>query len=178
MQTKIREIIILFLFLFPVSIANEIENHYSNYWINYLTSKGLEKRLSYFIVSQSIYNGIDPKLTISIMEIESNYRIGAVNRKSQAKGLFQIIPSTGDYLCKKYLVDYYDKCKDRIIDPYVNSYLAIKYIRELMSRNTFEQFISIYGGYGRNSTENKYITKLINLLQEKENEKKKTFRIF
>lgn len=178
MQIKIREILILFLFLFPVSIANKTENHYSTYWINYLISKGLEKRLSYFIVSQSIYNGIDPKLIISIMGIESNYRIGAVNRKSQAKGLFQIIPRTGDYLCKKYLVDYYNECTDRIINPYVNSYLAIKYIRELMSRNTFEQSISIYGGYGKNSTKNKYITKLINLLQEKDNEKKKILRIF
>lgn len=69
------------------------------------------------IIKHSKDNSLDPYLVMSIIWVESKFKPEATSRKN-AKGLMQIIPSTGQWIAEQ--LDHEDYEEELLYDPDIN----------------------------------------------------------
>ena len=89
--------------------------------------------------------GIDPLLVLSVMRQESRYDPFA-HSWANARGLMQIIPSTGKMIAKQ--VDYNGFDKDDLFDPQVSIEFGVHHLADLMNRtgNEYKKLASYNAG--------------------------------
>jgi soluble lytic murein transglycosylase-like protein len=83
------------------------------------------------IVAEARRHGLDPKLVLAVMHIESLYDNFAVSDKD-AMGLMQILPSTGAWLAPQLGIAW--RGPQMLFDPIINVRLGVAYLRQLMDR--------------------------------------------
>lgn len=77
-------------------------------------------------------NGLDPFLALAVMRQESLFQPDIVS-PADARGLMQIIPSTGRTIARRLGITNFDP--DNLYDPGINITLGIKYLTDLMNRS-------------------------------------------
>jgi len=87
--------------------------------------------LEAIVEKHSLYYDIDPLLVKAVIEVESNWRIRAVSEKN-ARGLMQILPSTGEELAQELKILFYDESS--LFDPSINIRMGIFYLHKLKLR--------------------------------------------
>lgn len=75
-------------------------------------------------------NGIDPAYAAAVIMAESSYRPEVVS-SANAQGLMQLLPSTGEWIAKKYDETYVEGC---LFDPETNIRYGCWYLGFLVSR--------------------------------------------
>lgn len=87
-----------------------------------------------YVLNASNLVGVDPSLVYSVAKVESNLKTEARNRITGATGLMQILPSTWNYLIKKYR--HLGFTPQDISDPQKNAILGAVYLKDIS--NTIE----------------------------------------
>lgn len=102
----------------------------------------------YVLEASERYPAIPPLLLLSVGEVESGFRPDAVSSK-EAKGLFQIWPSTGRLLARALGWEYRD---DLLLDPARNTEMAALYLDILYATyNDPRLVLAEYNGGPRNA---------------------------
>lgn len=83
------------------------------------------------IVEEAQTHAMDPGLILAIIQVESGCRRHAVSPVG-ARGLMQVMPSTGAAIAKKLSLDW--KGADSLFDPQFNIQLGVAYLAELEQR--------------------------------------------
>jgi soluble lytic murein transglycosylase-like protein len=87
--------------------------------------------LSHALVSESRRYGLDPRLVLAVMHVESRYDSFAVSEKD-AMGLMQILPTTGEWLAAQVGVVW--QGPQTLFDPIANVRLGVAYLSRLLHR--------------------------------------------
>lgn len=85
--------------------------------------------------------GVDPKIVLAIMRVESNFNSNAES-KANAKGLMQILPDTAKHIAKLLKVDFNSV---DLKDPDTNIKFGTYYIKYLMQN--FKNLDTVYAAY-------------------------------
>lgn len=80
---------------------------------------------------ESLRHGIDPRLVVAVIEVESNFDAFAVS-SAGALGLMQLLPSTAEALARRAGVDW--RGARTLFDPVTNVRLGIAYLGEMRDR--------------------------------------------
>jgi len=86
---------------------------------------------------------IDPYFVYSVMRQESMFD-AKIQSPAGARGLLQIMPSTGDFLAKRERIDKFDK--DLLFNAYLNIRLGIRLLNDLSVEHK-DDYIGILGEY-------------------------------
>jgi soluble lytic murein transglycosylase len=86
---------------------------------------------------------IDPFFVYSVMRQESMFD-AKIQSPAGAKGLLQIMPTTGDFLAKREKVDKFNR--DLLFNAYMNIRLGIRYLNDLATEHKGD-YIGILGEY-------------------------------
>jgi soluble lytic murein transglycosylase len=86
---------------------------------------------------------IDPYLIYSVMRQESMFD-AKIQSPAGARGLLQIMPTTGDFLAKREGVEKFDK--DLLYNAYMNIRLGVRYLNDLHQEHKGD-YIGILGEY-------------------------------
>lgn len=98
-----------------------------------------------FIVVRCRYFGLAPAWGLAFAKVESSFRVRAKNPADPSYGLFAVTPMLAqDY---GYVADYRNPTPfeiERLYDPHVNSEIALRHIKNLLSRYSREKAIMAY----------------------------------
>ena len=86
---------------------------------------------------------IDPFLVYSVMRQESMFD-AQITSPAGARGLMQIMPTTGDFLAKSEKVEKYNK--DLLYNAYLNIRLGVRYLNDLYAEYKGD-YIGVLGNY-------------------------------
>lgn len=115
-------IIFSILVLFVVFSASAVK--YALYYMYPTTYSEYVEKYS------ELYN-LDKHLVFSMIKAESGFRADAISPRS-AKGLMQIMDSTGEWAAEKIEIEDFDK--DRLLDPETNIQIGCWYIARLLKQ--------------------------------------------
>lgn len=103
-----------------------------------MTFNGFSYNKSIQSISQEY--GLDCELIKSICKVESNFKTESVSHKG-AVGIMQLMPSTAEWICKKYNMDYRYEC---LFEPEFNIRVGCLYLKDLLSKYPLEWAICAY----------------------------------
>jgi len=86
---------------------------------------------------------IDPYLVYSVMRQESMFD-AKIQSPAGARGLLQIMPTTGEFLAKREGIQNYDK--DLLYNAYLNIRLGVRYLNDLYTEHK-QDYIGVLGEY-------------------------------
>jgi soluble lytic murein transglycosylase-like protein len=87
--------------------------------------------LSHTLVTEARRHGLDPRLVLAVIHVESRYDSYAVSDKN-AMGLMQILPTTGEWLAAQVGVTW--QGPQTLFDPIANVRLGVAYLSRLLER--------------------------------------------
>lgn len=128
---KILMLIVALLVLVNALFFGAIYYGGNNYPINYIEE----------IQKYSDEYGVDPKVVLAIMRVESNFKSDATS-KVNAKGLMQILPDTAKHIAKLMQVDVNSL---DLNDPEINIKIGTYYIKYLTQN--FSNMDTVYAAY-------------------------------
>lgn len=128
---KILMLIVVLLVLVNALFFGAIYYGGNNYPINYIEE----------IQKYSDEYGVDPKVVLAIMRVESNFKSDATS-KVNAKGLMQILPDTAKHIAKLMQVDVNSL---DLNDPETNIKIGTYYIKYLTQN--FSNMDTVYAAY-------------------------------
>jgi soluble lytic murein transglycosylase-like protein len=73
----------------------------------------------------------DPAFVLSVIEVESGFRVGAVSPQG-AVGLMQLIPSTAERVAERYSISY--SGRHSLHDPFTNTSIGVAYLSFLREK--------------------------------------------
>ncbi len=88
-------------------------------------------RIAHTVVEEATRHGLEPRLVLAVMHVESRYDPYAVS-PVDAMGLMQILPSTGEWLAPQVGVAWAGP--QTLFDPILNVRLGVAYLRMLSDR--------------------------------------------
>jgi soluble lytic murein transglycosylase-like protein len=88
-------------------------------------------RLAKVVVHESIRVGVDPLFVTAVIKYESSFNRNALSHKGAA-GLMQILPSTGEYISKRYQLDW--RGVPSLFEAEVNVRIGVTYLKYLERR--------------------------------------------
>ncbi len=91
---------------------------------------------------------IDPYLVYSVMRQESIFD-AKIQSPAGARGLLQIMPTTGDFLAKREGIEKFDK--DLLYNAYMNIRLGVRYLNDLYQEHQGD-YIGVLGEYNAGPT--------------------------
>jgi soluble lytic murein transglycosylase-like protein len=95
------------------------------------------------MLATDTYPNVDPLLLLSVGFVESRYYEGAVS-EAGARGLYQILPSTGRVLANQMGWDFDESM---LFDPHANTAMAARYLSELIEEYENLRFaLAAYNG--------------------------------
>ena len=118
------------------------------YYINdspWLKQRQYPLKYADLIIKYADQYSVDPFLVASVIFVESRYISDAVSPKG-AKGLMQVLPSTGEWAAERIKLDGY--AEDQLFDPEVNIQMGCWYLGFLESQfpDSRELVLASYNG--------------------------------
>jgi soluble lytic murein transglycosylase-like protein len=115
----------------PDADLDTVRNHLSRHAKRTGLTDAEIAALSQTLVTEARRHGLDPRLVLAVMHVESRYDSFAVSEKN-AMGLMQILPTTGEWLAPQVGVPW--QGPQTLFDPIANVRLGVAYLSRLRDR--------------------------------------------
>ena len=101
----------------------------------------LEAELQEFIFGVAEDYGLDGKLVMAVIGIESNYKADEIGDSGNAYGLMQVHPSQHSDRMARLKIS-----KEELLDPYANVVVGVDYLAECIEKGGLEWGLMAYNG--------------------------------